>query len=282
MGAQAGWSRGEAPGHFGELLQGRLGPSGPLALITLPCAAIGVTAEFRPGGPLTLDAGPDAPLSLERARAMLGPAGALRLRWTTPPGAGTGASTAALTAAFRARAAAEQTAPPDPLTLARLCHAIEAATDPLMFPDSARLLWAPRAARLLDTLPPPPGFEVVGGFDGPPERTDPADLRFADITDLLALWRECVARGDLPGLAALATTSARRNRSLRGGPPLLPLRAIADATGALGIAAAHTGSARALLFAPGLGRPDQAATALTALGLSGILRFALAAPAAPV
>ena len=31
-------------GHFGELLQGRLGPSGPLALVTLPTAAWRVAA----------------------------------------------------------------------------------------------------------------------------------------------------------------------------------------------------------------------------------------------
>jgi hypothetical protein len=37
-------------GHFGELLQGRLGPSGPLALVTLPTRAFAVTARFHPAG----------------------------------------------------------------------------------------------------------------------------------------------------------------------------------------------------------------------------------------
>lgn len=36
-------------GHFGELVQGRLGPDGPVALITLPCPALTVQATWRPG-----------------------------------------------------------------------------------------------------------------------------------------------------------------------------------------------------------------------------------------
>ena len=36
-------------GHFGELLQGRLGADGPLALVTLPAPGLRVTARFTPG-----------------------------------------------------------------------------------------------------------------------------------------------------------------------------------------------------------------------------------------
>ena len=35
------------PGHFGELLQGRIGSDGPVALVTLPCPALGVTAPVQ-------------------------------------------------------------------------------------------------------------------------------------------------------------------------------------------------------------------------------------------
>ncbi|TCP38104.1 hypothetical protein EV662_12129, partial [Rhodovulum marinum] len=31
-------------GHFGEFLQGRLGPDGPVVLVTLPCPALAVRA----------------------------------------------------------------------------------------------------------------------------------------------------------------------------------------------------------------------------------------------
>lgn len=271
---------GAAPGHFGEFLQGRLGPSGPLALVTLPCATLTARARFCPGGPFTLATGPAAPLPRPRALALLRalglpPTGRLTLRWTMPPGGGAGASTAALTAA--ARALGEH----DPDRLAALCLALESATDPLMFPAPATLLWAPRAGARLGHLPPPPALRVVGGFDGPPRRTDPADLRFADIADLLPRWTAAAAARELPTLAALATTSAQRNQSLRGGPPLDALRALAARTGALGLIAAHTGSARGLIFAPHTGAPDQAARSLAALGLTHILRFPLAGPEAP-
>jgi hypothetical protein len=41
-------------GHFGELMQGRLGPRGPVALITLPCARLGLHARLAPRLPLGL------------------------------------------------------------------------------------------------------------------------------------------------------------------------------------------------------------------------------------
>ena len=37
------------PGHFGEWLQGRLGPDGPLALVTLACPDRGVRVTRTPG-----------------------------------------------------------------------------------------------------------------------------------------------------------------------------------------------------------------------------------------
>ena len=43
-----------------------------------------------------------------------------------------------------------------------------------MYPEPARLLWAPREARALGALPPLPPLEIVGGFFGPGRRTDPA------------------------------------------------------------------------------------------------------------
>ncbi len=142
-----------------------------------------------------------------------------------------------------------------------------------MLPAPAAALWASREGRALAPLPPPPVFDVVGGFHGRPQRTDPADEGFADIADLARAWPEAAARGDRAALAALAAESARRNAALRGGPSLDPLAEAARACGALGVAAAHTGSARALLFAPGAGDPNAAAAALRALGLTRVLRF---------
>ena len=155
-----------------------------------------------------------------------------------------------------------------------ICLRLEGATDPLMYPDPARLLWNPRAARRLADLPGLPALDVVGGFLGPGMRTDPADLDFADIADLAAAWAPAAALGDLASLAALATESARRNAARRGGPDLAPLLAAARQFGALGVVAAHTGSARGLIFAPG-SAPGAALAALRALGLRAVRHFRL-------
>lgn len=269
--------RARVAGHFGELLQGRLGPSGPVALVTLPCPALGVTARLAPGRGFVLH-DPGRLLGRAQARALAraltgrAPSGRLALRAEMPAGGGAGASTAARLAAAGVLAAAAGRRPRAE-RLAALCLALEGATDPLMQPAPAACLWASREARALEALPPLPALDVVGGFHGPTCATDPGDARFADIADLAAAWAPAAAAGDRARLAALATESARRNAALRPGPALAPVEAAARAHGALGVAAAHTGPARALLFAPGEGDPAGAAAALRAAGLSRVIRF---------
>lgn len=252
------------PGHFGEWLQGRLGPAGPVALITLPCAALGVRAAHRPGGALRLHpAG-----AWGRARALLARLGLLArgrflLQPLAAPGLGTGVSTASLIAIARL---ADWQGPPE--DLAQACIAVEGASDPLMFPAPERMLWASRAGVVLAPMPALPRYEVLGGFYGPPRRTDPADARFPDIADLVADWRGAT---DLSTFAALARESAARTLALRG-PAGDPTAAVAREIGALGFLIAHTGAARGFVFAPGT-VPDQAPAALCAAGLRGVIRF---------
>ena len=138
-------------GHFGEFLQGRIGPDGPVALVSLPAPGLRVSARLMPG-PFGLHGAP----FLERAAAAAlwrafgaAPRGRLLLRAGMPPGGGAGSSTAALIAAARLVAAALGAPPPDAPRLARICLALEGATDPLMYAAPARLLWAPRTARAL-------------------------------------------------------------------------------------------------------------------------------------
>ncbi|PZQ46602.1 MAG: propanediol utilization protein [Rhodovulum sulfidophilum] len=262
-------------GHFGELLQGRIGEAGPVALVTLPCPARGLSCAWRPGGFALHGLGPRA-LTPAAARALLRharlpPRGAFRLRGDLPPGCGAGASTAARVALLRAAARAAGLPPPPPETLAALCLASEGATDPLMFPEPARLLWGSRAGRGLATLPAPPAFAVLGGFLGAPRRTDPADTAFPDIADLARAWPAACA--DPAAAARLASESARRTLALRHAGEADPTEALARRLGALGFAIAHTGSARALLFAPGTAPPG-AKAALRAAGLTGITAFA--------
>ena len=251
------------PGHFGEWIQGRLGPDGPVALVTLACPALSVGA---PGHGPGIDRlfPPRAVAGFARALG-LGPADWPGLACDMPMGAGAGASTACLVAS--ARASGWHGAPG---LLARACLDVEGATDPLMYPHPDRMLWAPREARLVEDIPPPPRCEIVGGYLGAPLRTDPDDSDFPDIADLADFWRGAVARGDLAAVAGIATESARRCTALRG--PDDPMDALARDLGALGHARAHTGTARALIFSPGK-VPDGAAEALRGAGLAGVLRF---------
>lgn len=259
-------------GHFGEWLQGRLGPSGPVALITLACPALHVTAERLADGEFGLCQQAPPILPEARARKFLSDLGLpwrghYRLHANMPAGGGAGSSTAALLALARA-------AGHDGRGLAPACIAAEGASDPLMLEAPDAVLWAPREGKVLATLAPPPVFEIVGGFLGPAERTDPEDQHFPDITDLVAAWNS--AAGDRRELAWIASRSSARTTALRG-PEGDPMPALAGRLGALGHVRAHTGSARGLIFAPGA-VPKSAEAALANAGLRNVLRFQTGQP----
>lgn len=251
-------------GHFGELLQGRLGEAGPVALVTLPCPALRVVLTAR-AGRFALHQPDGRAIPLAEARRLFPFQARLTLRADMPLGGGAGVSTAARVALLRLGGM------DGPADLAAACHALEGATDPLMFPDPARMLWASRQGHALAVLPPLPRFDMVGGFYGPPRRTDASDSNFPDISDLAAAWP--AACTDLAAMARLATESARRCLALRG-PSGDPTPALAARLGAVGWTMAHTGSARGLIFAPGT-IPEGAQADLRAAGFSTITRFSL-------
>jgi len=258
-------------GHFGELLQGRIGPGGPLALVTLPCLALGVCVTRAVGQGLALTDASAAVIPMDRVRNLLrlldlSIEGTLTFQAEMPPGGGAGVSTAALVAL--ARLAGWQG---DALTLARACIAVEGASDPLMWPKPDQILWASRQGKILLTLPPLPAMEVIGGFFGPLCRTDPSDINFPDIADLIPQWRTATAAQDLPQVAAIASLSAQRTLNHRGAQTD-PTASLAADLGALGYVIAHTGAARGLIFAPGQ-VPPNATAALRAAGLNGIVQF---------
>ncbi|MEX0281460.1 MAG: hypothetical protein AB3N13_09780 [Arenibacterium sp.] len=249
-------------GHFGEWLQGRMGPNGPLVLVTLPCPVLAVYRTAERGDPLpysdaqlrefyrSLDVEPDHPPEHVS---------------TIPPGCGAGASTAILVAIARAIGFEGS-----PEHLSKACLAVEGATDPLMYRVPDRLLWAAREARVVDYLTPPPRAEVVGGYFGAPQRTVAEDTDFPDVSDLILQWRRATQQGRLEALAEIATESAERCRRMRG--PEDPMSDLVRETGALGYARAHTGSARALIFTPGR-VPETTEAALDDAGLQGVFRF---------
>ncbi|WP_327792080.1 propanediol utilization protein [Harenicola maris] len=237
-------------GHFGELIQGTLGPDGPLALISLPCPALTLTAETRPAPALRVAGSASGLLAAPKAASLLAElrldyTARLSLRCDMPPGGGAGASTAALVALARAAGYSGR-----PQQLAEACQAVEGATDPLMFPAPERLLWGSRTGRIVAELPALPAFDVVGGFFGPLRRTNPNDESFPDISDLIEPWVEAALAQDLPALARLASTSAELCLAMRG-PQDDPSAELAQSLGALGYVIAHTGNARGFLFPTG-------------------------------
>lgn len=252
----------QVAGHFGELIQGRIGAD--LALISLP-GPLKVAASQYPASGLHIH--PPHLISPARARRFLADlglriSGRIVLRAQMPIGGGAGSSTAALVALARL---AGWDGPP--LALARACLRSEGATDPLMI--GANLLWNPRKGRILRALPPLIDFDILGGFYGTPQRTDPLDLRFPDISDLAAAWEP--AASDIKAMADLCSQSAQRTLAMRGpwGDPTLRL---GRDLGALGVVIAHTGTARGFIFAPGQ-VPAQGKAALRAAGLTAPIIF---------
>lgn len=242
----------EATGHFGEILQGRLGPEGPVALVTLPCRHFRARAALRPSRrPGFRVSGSGAGAIAERAARLTlealdrtPPDADLVIETNAPPGGGAGSSTLSALTAMRALAGDGAWRPAGE---AGLCLAAEGAVDPLMWPDPGALLWASRRAFALALLPPPPRFAIVGGFDGPGCATDPGDHDFPDIADLAAALRAEPPTARL--WAESAAESAARNQARNPKPRWAALTALAESAGALGPVVAHTGSAAGLLFA---------------------------------
>ena len=252
-------------GHFGEWIQGRRGPDGPVALVTLYCRSAGARASVRPSDELEITQSRPVLDSdkVHRFFSLLGleTRGQITLDLDFPPGGGAGMSTAALVAIAR-EAGANDT------EIAGACFAIEGATDPLMLEAPDEVLWASRQAQALFAVPPPPRVEVIGGFWGSDVRTDPDDQDFPEVEDLIGKWTE----GPDAALAAqIATESAERTTAVRG-PRDDPTKELALALGALGMARAHTGSARGLIYTPGTA-PKDAADVLKRQGYRDVFRF---------
>lgn len=256
------------PCHFGEWLQGKLGPGGPVVLVTLQPHCVKVAARSRPLAGLSCHAvghGSLDPALLARFSQAFAtrPQGRILLRLPYPPGMGTGMSTAGLLATAQLTVGDVS-----PDQLATACVMAEGASDPLMFPQPSRLLWAPRLGRVLSTLPPQPGAHLLAGFWGPARPTCAADEDYDDISDLVAVWK---AGGSHRTLAELASESARRCLARRG-PLSDPTEQLARDLGALGWTISHSGAARALIFAPGT-CPAHGLAALREAGLRGVHRL---------
>jgi len=262
-------------GHFGELLQGRLGVDGPVALVSLPCPELQLKANFTPDNAfnvaVTDPSGAEIPTLKDHLATLLRALdlpvqGQFSFASDMPAGGGAGLSTTLLVAVCRMAGLT------DPVEIARRCHAIEGATDPLMFNHAERILWASREVRKLEELPPLPAFQVIGGFGPHRIRTNPNCANFPDISDLLPQWCDAAQAQDLSRLAQLSTCSAQRALTAQGVWANDPIQRLARETGALGVVTAHTGAARGLIFAKGE-IPAQTDSALQKAGFSQITCF---------
>ncbi|WP_052245409.1 hypothetical protein [Halocynthiibacter namhaensis] len=262
-------------GHFGELLQGRMGGSGRVALISLPCSALKLKMTHRESADFSVQfhdpigtRGDGMSYHVAELLRNLGQSVCGQYSFTSdmPAGGGAGVSTTILVAICR------QAGLSDPHEIARHCHQIEGATDPLMFDHAERFLWASRQVEKLEELPALPAFTVIGGFGPDLRRTDPQVSDFPDITDLLARWRQAALAQDLPALGVLTSLSAQRVLTQQGLWDDDRIRQVARDLGALGIVVAHTGAARGLIFAPGT-VPAKAQNAFEDAGFSSVVQF---------
>lgn len=266
----------EVAGHLGELAQGRLGPSGQVALVTLPCPVVVSRIGYAPAREPVAAVEPVSAKACAAARLALAEIGAegwggrLWIERPATPGLGLGSSTAETLGAVRAVARAFGRRL-DPEREAVLCLAAEGAVDPLMW--QAPVLFASRQGRVIERLPPLPPMRVVGGVAGPPSPTDPADSGFPDLSDVFAELVAAIRGGDAARVASSATRSAEANQLRNPNPLWEPLRALVRRHGALGVAVSHTGPAIALLLPPD--SPAAPGPELAALGLHPVLDYVL-------
>jgi len=260
-----------ASGHFGEWLQGRLGANGPIGLVSVQCNEFWVrvartsSSDFQYAKPLSA-------LGHERALALLhelgcASNGSYSATTNIEAGAGLGASTASLLAFAKASGATDLSID----QISKALVAVEGASDPLMYPDFDRLLWASREARILERLAPPPKFEILGGCWGNPSKTDPKDQNFPDVSDLVDAWKTATLSGEVKRVAEISTESHHRTTALRN-RAAEPTDAILNDLGALGVLRAHTGSARGFLFKPGTA-PSSGLHQLQEAGYSNPVQF---------
>lgn len=255
---------GEAGGHFGEVLQGAFeGPSGALrpGLVTLPIPVVGARAAFSLRETPGILVSPRDRVKARRAAEVSlgrwgGGGGELVVEGRLPVARGMGSSTSEVVAAVRAVARACGV---EPLSgeVARLAVEAEGASDPIMFDEA--VLFDQRSGEVVFRLGGPLPRFVVLGFDAGGPNGVPTDSlgspgysrrEVAVFASLLDDLRGAVEHGDLAKVAEVSTESARMNHKRLPNPFLEEATTLAGRTGALGVAAAHSGTVTGLLFDP--------------------------------
>ena len=201
-------------GHFGEWMQGRIGPDGPVAAYHTATArrlASGFGIAPAPQGLRLHGVG----LSAQQVRRFLAPASAELARRGRGCARRRNSALAPVfsTARLVGAGAAGRGGRARHMIWRALASHSRGASDPLAFAAPSRLLWGSRNGTPLAEMPGLPRYEILGGFLGGPRWTDPQDQSFPDISDLIGPWRQ--AR-NLRDIAALASQSATRCQAMRG------------------------------------------------------------------
>jgi uncharacterized protein involved in propanediol utilization len=285
-------SRGAAPAHHGEIVQGVFHDNaGRLcrALVTLRHPERGSRATFYPSPELADIAGPSGMWKVRQAAAAAmaafaterSPAtgGHVEISSTVPLGVGMGSSTADVTATIRAIANFHGTRP-SAEKIAQVAVQVEWASDPIMIDDQVAL-FAQREGRVLESLGRLlPRMVVVGCIADPaPGGVDtvtlpPAAYSADDVETfrlLRAEVRAAVRAGDVARLGQVATASALVSQRFLPKPTLELLLDLCKRCGGCGVQVAHSGTVAGVIFdpdRPGVARDiDRCATHLDRAGL---------------
>ena len=256
-----GAATARSPGSCGELAQGML--NGGYFLVSCPIDMYAYAEVALTGGG---GGNVDAPANASKARQAVGLTLAhfgrrdvdarLRLSSPLPRGKGMASSTADISAAIGATAAAlGEYANLPPTDIAAIALRIE-PSDGTMLPGIAML--DHKCGSIAKTLGTPPPMRVLmldfGGkvdtlaFNGI-NRDDALRRLQPDFAAALALIERGIRNGSAADVGAGATRSAIANQSLLHKPQLPAVIALAEELGAVGVNAAHSGTALGMLFA---------------------------------
>jgi uncharacterized protein involved in propanediol utilization len=255
---------GASIGHHGEIFQGQISHGGQprRCLVSLPCNLLQSRATFRPSPDEYIQAPPGkqkAELALRLTLRHLGvehAGGVLTIESNIPERKGCGSSTADCVAAVLAAAASTGQSLSDE-TVAAIVVGAEGASDNVMFKRA--VLFAQRdGIVLLDFGQPLPHLAVLGmdadensvvdTMDFPPASYAPRDI---ETFQMLATSLDLAIRArDVKAVGAIATASSVINEQFLPKPRFSDIHRMAHCCGALGIAAAHSGTVLGILLDP--------------------------------
>ena len=285
--------QGRSTAQYGELFQGQVEDERGRqrrCLMSLPCNAMFSEAKFTPSadGVFSVDP-PHKKKSLKVVQKTLAYldavdlGGHLAIESTVPEAKGCGSSTADCIVSSVAAADSINRVLSEE-ELAKLVVAAEVASDNFMFQRA--VLFAHREGEVLEDYSKLlPRVEVLGIDTTPEGRVEtlkfpPAEYSWKQrqsFCTLVSAMRRAIRKNDIRLLGRVATASSCINEHFLPKPMFSEVRRIADLAGALGVAAAHSGTVLSILLDPAdeflEKKVDRIRADFSSLGVWQILRF---------